>query len=58
MELDVLTVGRVREVVIPLTINNNGNSAFLAQLVFSLPIQQLQFQGVNDVRYPSLYLLS
>ena len=47
---DILTVGLVTDVVVPLTIENQGSNAFLAQLTFTLPIQQLTFVGTSDVR--------
>ena len=48
--LNELTVGLVTEVVIPLRMENARRNAFLAQLIFSVPIQQLSFLGLNDVR--------
>jgi integrin alpha 8 len=44
---NLLTIGEVTEVVIPITIQNKGNNAFLAQVVFNVPIQLLQFSGVS-----------
>ncbi|CAI8001605.1 Integrin alpha-V [Geodia barretti] len=32
----------------PSSLQNNGNNAFLAQLVFNVPIQLLQFSGVSE----------
>jgi hypothetical protein len=47
-DLGILTVGLVTNVVVPLVIRNNASNAFLAQMTFSLPIQQLTFVGISD----------
>nr|CAA65943.1 integrin [Geodia cydonium] len=44
---NLLTVGEVTEVIIPISIQNKGNNAFRAQLVFNLPIQSLLFTSVS-----------